>query len=195
MKDITISTNELGAKTSYTIPVTMYVGYSLTGNVYYGNTGTKSMQNNTTVTLTPGPTVPVGAFSAYDIRPLDNGNYELTGATTKPGNNAQITTADGIVVTRMAAGIGTPYSTLQYRAGDVNASNSVTTSDAILVKRRAAGLTSPFAAPVFVFDGPFGPPNPVLGGKPVIINNANATMELRCLLSGDLNSSYTPPVN
>ena len=194
-KTINLATNELCGAGSYTIDVTMFVGYSLTGNVYYGNTGTKSMQNNTTVTLTPGPTVPVGALSAYDIRPLANGNYELTGETTKPGNNSQITTADGITASRMAAGIGTPYTTLSYRAADVNKSNSVTTSDAILIKRRAAGLTSNWTAPVFVFDGPFGPPNPVLGGKPVIINNANATMELRCLLSGDLNSSYTPPVN
>ncbi len=196
-KTINFSTNEIG-QNSYPITVTMYVGYAITGNVYYGSAGTsKPMATNTTITCTPGPvgspaTVNTGDAGAYVIRPFDNGNYLLTGATTYPGNNLQITTSDAIIVSRMAASLGTPYTTIQYRAGDVNLSNSVTTSDVILIKRRAANFPGTWAAPAYVFDGPFGIPNPVLGGMPVVVSNSNATQVIRALLSGDLNSSHTP---
>jgi hypothetical protein len=195
-KTINMSTNELcGAKNSYAINVTMYVGYAITGNVYYGAGNTKPMTSIGTITqviCTPGPTVTTGAGGAYDIRPLAGGaTYLLTGFTNKPGTTTQITGADYIIVNRMAAGLGTPYTNLQYRAGDVNKSNTVTASDAILIKRRAAGLSSVWAAPVYVFDGPF-PATPVLGGLPVIIGASNVVQDFRTLLSGDMNGSFSP---
>ena len=167
--------------------------YRIFGNVYYGNTGTtKPMETNTTIFLLPVLTgSATGPLGYYEFNDNLDGDYLLTGETTKPGNNSQITTADGIIASRMAAGIGT-YTSLQFRAGDVNKSNAVTTSDAILVKRRAAGLTSSWSAPTYVFDGPFGTPNPVLGGIPVTVNGSDVQQEIRCLLSGDLNSSHTP---
>ncbi len=191
-KTINLVTNELsGAKNSYTITVNMIVGYALSGNVYYGNTGTtKPMATNTTVTLTPGPTVNTEALGVYDIRPLANGTYKLSGTTTKAGGG--ITTADGITVARFAVGIGT-LTNLQLRAADVNKSNSISTSDGILVKRRAVGLSSAWAAPVYVFDGPFGAPNPVLDGLSITISGANVVQEFRTICSGDVNGSYTPP--
>ena len=170
--------------------------YRISGNVYYGSTGTtKPMETNTTVFLDPvANAVATGPLGYYEFTDNLDGAYVLRGETTKPGNNAQITTADGIIASRMAAGLGT-YTTLQFRAVDVNMSNAVTTSDAILVKRKAAGLTVNWAAPLYVFDGPFGPPNPVLGGIPVTVSGGDVEQVIRCLLSGDVNSSYTPPAN
>jgi len=193
-KVINLVTNELGAKTSYAIPVTMHVGFSIGGNVYYGITGTtKPMATNTTVTLTPGPTVPTGAAGAYLIRPVANGTYGLFGATTKAGGG--ITTADGITVARFAVGLGT-LTNLQLRAADVNKSNGITTTDGVLVKRRAVGLSTPaWTAPVYVFDGPFGPPNPVLDGLPITVAGANVIQDFRTLCSGDVNGSFTPPLD
>ncbi len=190
--NIVVATNDVTGL--YTIPVTLIVRLpNISGNVYYGSAGTtKPMETNTTVTLTPGSTISTGTGGAYQFTAITNGNYLLTGATTKPGNNSQITTSDAIIVSRMAAALGTPYTTIQYRAGDVNLSNSVTTSDVILIKRRAANFPGTWAAPVYVFDGPFGTPNPILGGIPVNISGTDVTQVIRALLSGDLNSSHTP---
>jgi len=196
-KVINMSTNELCGPGSYTINVTMNVGYAITGKVYYGPLNLKPMTSNGTITqviCTPGPTVTTDLLlGAYDIRPLAGGgsSYLLTGFTNKPGTTTQITGADYIIVNRMAAGLGTPYTNLQYRAGDVNKTNSVTASDAILIKRRAAGLASAWAAPVYVFDGPF-PATPALGGLSVTIFGADVIQDFRTLLSGDMNGSFTP---
>lgn len=191
-KTINMATNELcGAKNTYAIAVTMYVGYALTGNVYYGVTGaTKPMITNTTVTLTPGPTVPTGPLGAYDIRPLADGTYALTGATTKPWGG--LNSFDATLVARYLGSIVT-LTDLQKRAADVNLSNSVTSFDGTLIKRRLGSIATPqWTAPNFVFDGPF-PSTPLLSGMPIIISGANVTQEFRTICSGDLNSSYTPP--
>jgi hypothetical protein len=190
-KTLNISTNELGAKTSYAIPVTMLVGYSISGNVYYGVTGTsKPMATNTTVTCTPGPTVPTGALGSYSIRPLANGNYALTGNSTKPYGGLQA--LDAIQVQRFVAGAVT-FNNLQRRAGDVNMSNSVQNLDATFIRRRVGSIVVPqWTAPEWIFDGPFGTP-PALQGLPVTVAGSNITVEFRTLCSGDVNSSYNPP--
>jgi hypothetical protein len=190
-KVINFTTNELGAKTSYTIPVTMYVGYELTGNVYYGVTGTtKPMATNTTVTITPGPTASTGPLGAYVLRPLADGTYALTGATTKPWGG--LNSFDATLVARYLGSIVT-LTNLQKRSADVNLSNSITSFDGTLIKRRLGSIATPqWTAPNFVFDGPF-PSTPLLIGMPITISGANATQEFRTICSGDLNSSYTPP--
>ncbi len=169
------------------------MGYRLSGNVYYGTSGlTKPMATNTTVILTPGPTVSTGPLGYYEITDLANGSYKMSGTTTKTGGG--ITTADGITVARYAVGIGT-LSNLQLRSADVNMSNSISTSDGILVKRRAVGLSSNWSAPVYVFDGPFGAPNPVLTGLGITISGMDFTQEFRTLCSGDVNGSFSPTAN
>ncbi len=164
-------------------------GVRVFGNVYYGNIGTaKPMATNTSVTLTPGSTVATGAAGYYEFAGIADGAYRLYGATTKAGGG--ITTADGITVARFAVGIGT-LTNLQLRAADVNKSNSISTSDGILVKRRAVGLSSTWAAPVYVFDGPFGAP-PSLNGLLITVAGVDVTQEFRSLCSGDVNGSFTP---
>lgn len=188
--DITFTTNEPGAKATYVVPVTFYVGYSVSGNVYYGTTGTtKPMQTNTTVTLTgAGLTVPTFAGGAYLIRPVANGSYTLTGATTKAAGGIQ--SADALTVQRYLLG-SLSLTNLQKRAADVNNSNTVTTSDPLAIKRKVLVPSFVFAAPAYVFDGPFGTP-PVQAGIPISVAGANVTQELRTLCAGDVNGSFTP---
>jgi hypothetical protein len=190
-KVINFVTNELGAKNSYTINVTMNVGYVLSGNVTYGfNVTTKYMATNTTVTCTPGPTVPTGPLGAYDIRPLGNGNYTLTGNSTKPYGGLQ--NLDAIQVQKFVAGSVT-FTDLQKRAGDVNKSNSVQNLDATFIRKRVSGIIVPqWTAPDWIFDGPFGAA-PALQGLPVVILNGNVTVPFKTLCSGDVNGSYNPP--
>jgi hypothetical protein len=190
-KTINLTTNELGAKTSYAIPVTMMVGYALSGNVYYGITGTsKPMQTNTNVICTPGPTVPTGAGGAYTIRPLANGNYGLSGSTTKPYGGLQA--LDAIQVQRFVAGAIT-FTNLQKRSADVNKSSSVQNLDATFIRRRVSSIAVPqWIAPDWIFDGPFGTP-PALQDYPVTISGSNVTLLFRTVCSGDVNGSYSPP--
>jgi hypothetical protein len=200
-KTINLTTNELGAKTSYSIPVTMRVGYNLTGTVYYGLTDNKALWTNTTVTLTPtspsGPPINVtpSVGGGFDIRPLGNGSYALTGAVAKPWGG--MTTFDATLILRYAGGVpGFGLTDLQKRAADVNMTNTaggVTTFDATLILRKATlppGTFPPqWTAPLFVFDGPY-PSTPALIGLPVTVSGANVTQNLRTLCSGDVNGSY-----
>jgi hypothetical protein len=196
--NIYLSTNELGAKTSYVIPVTMRAGYAVTGTVYYGTTNTKPMWNNITVTLTPvtppGPPITVSPASGggFDIRPLGNGTYTLTGATTRPWTSDQLT-FDATLVLRYAALVpGYDLTNLKKRAADVNqenVANGVNTFDATLMLRRAAVVPTPtWTAPPFVFDGPY-PSTPIYLGLPVTISGGNVVQDLRTLCSGDVNGS------
>jgi len=174
-----------------TIPVTMYVGYSISGNVYYGNTGTsKPMATNTTVTLTPGSTISTGALGYYRFNAIGNGNYTMTGATTKPWGGLQA--LDSIQVQRFVSGAVT-FSNLQKRAGDVNKSSSVQNLDATFIRRRVSSIPVPqWTAPDWIFNGPFGTP-PALQELPITVAGSDVTQELRTLCSGDVNGSYSPP--
>jgi hypothetical protein len=167
------------------------MGYSLSGNVTYGYTvTTKYMATNTTVTLTPGPTVPTGPLGAYLIRPLGNGNYVLRGNSTKPYGGLQ--NLDAIQVQKFVAG-SVLFTDLQKRAGDVNKSSSVQNLDATFIRKRVSGIIVPqWTAPDWIFDGPFGAAPP-LQGLPVIIFNSDLTVIFRTLCSGDVNGSYSPP--
>jgi hypothetical protein len=194
--NIVFATNEAGAKASHIIPVTFRVGYRVYGNVYYGETIGKPMATNTTITLTPGSTIPTGVGGAYEFGGLANGPYLLTGATTKPWGG--MTTFDATLVLRYAAGVpGFGMTDLQKRAADVNKTNTaggVTTFDATLILRRAAGILVPqWTAPTWVFEGPY-PSTPEYVGKSVSVSGADVNVNLRALCSGDVNGSYTLPV-
>lgn len=189
--DISVVTNEAGAKATHLIPVTLYVGYSLSGNVYYGLTTSKPMTTNTWVICTPGPTVPTGAGGAYTVRPLDNGNYTLNGSTTKPWGGLQA--LDAIQVQRFVSG-AVSFTNLQRRAGDVNKSSSVQNLDATFIRRRVSSIAVPqWTAPEWIFDGPFGTP-PALQEYPFTISGGDLILDFRTLCSGDVNGSYSVPV-
>jgi hypothetical protein len=198
-KVINLVTNEFGAKKTYVINAKLRVGFALTGFHYYGETNTKPMATLSNITLTPtvppGPPItvtPTAPTGAYDIRPLGNGSYALTGSTTKPWNG--MTTFDATLILRYTGGV-IVFSNLQKRAADVNMTNTaagVTTFDATLILRRAASQPTPqWSAPPFVYDGPY-PSTPALIGYPITINNGNQTLNFRTLCSGDINGSYTP---
>lgn len=190
--NIVISSNALNAPT-VTIPVTMNVvaGYTVSGNVYYGTTGTtKPMATNTTVTLNPHGSTSTGAAGYYEFLYVTDGSYKLSGSTTKIDGGLQA--FDATLIARYLGSI-VAFSNLQKRAADVNLSNTVTSFDGTLLKRKLGGIATPqWTAPAYVFDGPF-PTTPVLDGMPVTVSGADVTQELRTLCSGDLNSSYTPP--
>jgi hypothetical protein len=190
--NIIINSNALNEPV-LTIPVTMNViaGHRVSGNVYYGNTGTtKPMQTNTTVTLTPGSTVSTGAAGYYEFNSIVDGNYTITGASTKPWGGLQA--LDAIQVQRFVSGALT-FTNLQRRAGDVNKSSSVQNLDATFIRRRVSSIAVPqWTAPDWIFNGPFGTP-PALQELPITVAGSDLTQELRTLCSGDVNGSYTPP--
>lgn len=153
------------------------------GTITYNNSFSTPM-TNCNATLYQGVSV-IDVSPATDI----NGDYFFTGIadgaytiqTTVTKVKGGITTVDGIIIARIAAGIGGPYTPLQFLAADVNLSGVVTTTDGILVKRRAAGLPSNWAAPDYVFEVP----------------NVNATsgvgtVNYQSLCSGDVNGSHVP---
>jgi len=196
--EIVVTTSEPGAKLTHILPVTLRVGYGVSGTVYYGTTNTKPIWNNITVTLTPvtPPGAPITVSPAsgggFDIRPLADGTYLLTGATTRPWASDQLT-FDATLVLRYAAGvIGYDLTNLKKRAADVNqenVANGVNTFDATLMLRRAAVVPTPtWTAPPFVFDGPY-PSTPIYLGLPVTISGGNVVQDLRTLCSGDVNGS------
>ncbi|MEZ5082116.1 MAG: carboxypeptidase-like regulatory domain-containing protein [Bacteroidales bacterium] len=117
----------------------------------------------------------------YEFPGLIDGDYTLE--TTVVKAKGGITTVDGIIIARIAAGIGGPYTPLQFLAADVNTSGVVTTTDGILVKRRAAGLPGEWTAPDYVFESPA-----------VNINTGDETVDYQGVCSGDVNGSFTPPL-
>jgi hypothetical protein len=176
--------------TGFAIPYTL--GHRVYGNVYYGLTDTKPMETLTTITLTPGSTIPTGTGGAYEFSGIADGAYNLTAATTKAWNG--MTTFDATLILRYTGGVIT-FTNLQKRAADVNKTNTingVTTFDATLILRRAASQPTPqWTAPPFVYDGPY-PATPYELGLDVTVSGADVNVNLRMLCSGDINGSYTP---
>jgi hypothetical protein len=190
--NIVISSNALNLPV-VTIPVTMNVvsGYTVSGNVYYGTTGTtKPLATNTTVTLNPHGSTATGTGGYYELNFVVDGNYKLSGSTTKAWGGLQA--FDATLIARYLGSIVT-FTNLQKRAADLNLSSTITAFDGTLIKRRLGSIATPqWTAPTYVFDGPF-PTTPALDGLPVTVSGGNVSQELRTLCSGDLNASYTPP--
>lgn len=172
------------------VAIPYVLGYRITGNVYYGLLNSKPMATNTTVTLTPGTTVSTGALGYYEFTNILDGNYTMTGASTKPWGGLQA--LDAIQVQRFVSGAVT-FTDLQKRAGDINKSSSVQNLDATFIRRRVSSIAVPqWTAPDWIFDGPFGTP-PALQELPVTVSGGDVVQDLRTLCSGDVNGSYSPP--
>ncbi len=158
---------------------------SIYGIVTYNN-GVSTPMTNCNATLYQGAAIidvspPTDVIGKYLFTGIPDGAYTIQTTVTKVKGG--VTTSDAIIVSRMAAGLGGPYTPLQIKAADVNVSGVVTTSDAILVKRRAAALSSNWAAPDYVFEVPS-----------VTAASGLGTVNYKSLCSGDVNGSYTPPL-
>ena len=184
--DILVTSTDAG-NPSTTIPVTMNVvaGSTISGTITYSN-GAMTPLTGCNVGLYNDASEMIFSTTSdgtgyYEFPGLLDGNYTLQTSVTKAKGG--ITTADGIITGRMAAGIGGPYTSLQFLAGDVNASGGVTTVDAILVKRRAAALPSDWAAADYVFEV-----------QSVSVSAGDETVDYQGVCSGDVNGSFTPPL-
>jgi len=190
---------------TYTLPVTLIVRLpEVAGTLFYGETDTKPIGTDATVTLTPdvppGPPINLvpnvdGSFTFSD---LDDGTYLLTGSTTKVWGG--LTTFDATLILRFVGGV-TGYdmlTNLQKRAADVNMTNTangITTFDAtIILRTAAAGNVKPpqWTAPDFLFDGPY-PSTPYGLGLDINVTGTDVNQNLRTMCSGDVNGSYNPP--
>ena len=176
--------NNSAAGTTF-VPVTLNVlaGSTISGNITYNNgamtplTGCDiDLYNNADVVISSTTSDGTGY---YQFPGVTDGEYTIQTTTTKAKGG--ITTGDGIIAARIAAGLGGPYSSLQLLAADVNASGTVTTTDGILVKRRAAGLPSNWAAPDYIFEEPA-----------VNVSGADETVNYKGVCSGDVNGSFVP---
>ncbi len=197
-KVINLVTNELcGAKNNYVIPVTMYHGWVLYGNIYYGHTGiTKPQVTTTSVTLTPGSTQNAGAGGSYRYRALAPGVYNIIGASGKAWTG--LNSPDPTLAQRYILNL-TTLTDLQKRAADVNLTGTVQAIDVTMMKRRI--LTQPYPQWVkpneMVWDGPFVPgwhgvsPTWIQTGAPVTVGS-NVNHDVRCLFTGDVNNSANP---
>jgi hypothetical protein len=153
------------------------------GNITYAN-GASTPMTNCDATLYQGAVVvdvspPTNLSGTYYFTGIADGAYTIQ--TTVVKAKGGITTADGIIAARIAAGLGGPYTAIQLKAADVNNSGGVTTTDGILIKRRAAGLPSNWAAPDYVFEVPS-----------VSAISGMGTVNYKSLCSGDVNGSHVP---
>jgi hypothetical protein len=128
------------------------------------------------------------AANTFYFTGMADGGFSIKANCSKvPGG---IQAADALLVQRYILG-ALPLADLQKRAGDVNASNSITAADPLTIKRKVLVPALVWAAPNFVFDGPFGS-GAALQGYPVTVSSGLGTTVLKMLCSGDVNASYTP---
>jgi hypothetical protein len=172
---------------------------SLLLSTFYGTTvyarTTPVVLNGCTIDLYSGATMidtySTGTGNTYYFTGMVDGGYNLKGTSSKPYGGLQA--LDAIQVQRFVAG-ATTFTDLQKRAGDVNLSSSVQNLDATFIRRRVGSIAVPqWTAPDWIFDGPFGSA-PALQGYPVNVATGMGTAVFKALCSGDVNASYTPPV-
>jgi hypothetical protein len=185
---INIVTNEPGAKKTYALPVTLTVSanYVVTGKVYYGTGITKPMKSTglpTNVTLTGYPGVITNVLGRYVFSGVANGNYTLSGNTTKPrGSTGGLTGTDATLAQQIVLGIYVPTN-IEFKAADVAVNNTINNTDVTMIKRRVLFLTFPaWNAPIWVWETITVP-----------VAGADVHQTLRTLLSGDVNGSFNPP--
>jgi hypothetical protein len=165
---------------------------SFYGTTVYAKT-TPVILNSCTVNLFSG-TTQIDTYSTgtaantFYFTGMTDGSYSIKATCSKvPGG---IQAADAFLVQRYLLNLY-PLTDLQKRAADVNLSNSITAADPLTIKRKVLVPTLVWAAPDFVFDGPFGS-GAALQGYPVSVSSGLGTGVLGILCSGDVNASYVP---
>jgi len=172
---------------------------SLYGSLTYKN-ATNSVINDCSISLYQGVTLidvaPTGvASNTYYFSGMSDGSYTLKGTSNKAWSLTALAVNDALLINRYVLG-NISLTDLQKRAGDVNFNNDCANNDGLLIKRRVLGNITAWPAPNYnwVFDGPFGTPYGILEGLPVTVTNGLKNQNFQGLLTGDVNGSYTPPV-
>ena len=173
---------------------------SLYGGLTYRNAG-NTVINDCSVSLYQGVTlVDVDATGAssndYYFSGMADGSYTIEATSNKPWSLAALANSDALFINRYVLG-NIPLDDLQKRAGDVNFNNDLAGNDALIIKRRVLGnITAwPGLNLDWVFEGPFGAGYGLLEGLPVNVASGLMNQNVKGLLTGDVNGSYTPPAN
>jgi hypothetical protein len=156
---------------------------SLYGTITYNNSGSTPLKL-CSLTLSPGgdtygPTLNNGK---YYFTGMNDGGYTI--ATTCTNTWGGLQSVDATLASRYILNLYV-LSPLQQKAVDVNQSGTVQSIDVTMMKRRLLGQTYPlWTAPDFVF---IAPSATVTGGL--------GTIDYKGLCSGDLNGSWSPPLD
>jgi uncharacterized repeat protein (TIGR02543 family) len=168
----------------------VFAGYSVSGQLKYANpTGAARPITNSTVYLktsdglTTLQTTTSDASGNFTFTDVPDGSYKVDGATAKAWGG--LTLADYAIV-RNFVNAGTPVlAGIYWRAADVNLSNTVTLADYAIIRNRVnTGTTSGWLAP-----------NWIIPQVSVTVSGATVTgVHVLGICSGDVNTSYTPPL-
>ena len=118
-------------------------------------------------------------FGSISKQPLPNGEYYLVGITNKPWGG--VNAVDALAIARSFTGAA-PLTGLRLKAADVNGSNTINSLDALTTTRRFGGIIPSFSV---VGNWAYETQSVVWNGTPI---NKN----LKALVYGDVNGSYTP---
>ncbi len=124
------------------------------------------------------------AAGAYTFTGVSAGSYTVSAAKT--GNSGGVSAADALAAAKY--GNDTTSVTLtdiELVAADVNMGGTVNASDALVILRHAVGFTGE-DNPAFLADEWYFESNPIT------VATANVTSNLAGIVSGDVNSSFTP---
>lgn len=157
--------------------------YAIDGTLNYANFNTTPLPGSQVYLKTPGGTIldtfVSGIAGEFQIENLSTGMYVIDAASTLPWGGVNAT--DALMINRAAVQM-VPFDSLQQKAADVNASNTITATDALLALRRSIGLDSYFDAGDWFFH-----PDTVM-----IKGDSIEGYKLFGLCYGDVNRSFQP---
>jgi len=191
----TISNTD-GCTVSGTIEVLSTSTYIISGSFKYDNTAGTPMTNSEVRLYTTGSnillkTVPTDNAGNYtmDVQnipftpglnpvPLPAGEYYLIGRTYKPWGG--VNSADALGIARSFTGAA-PLVGLRAAAADLNGSNTINSLDALTTTRRFSGIIPSFSVSNWAYET-----------QSVVWNGTPINKNLKALVYGDVNGSYTP---
>jgi uncharacterized repeat protein (TIGR02543 family) len=168
----------------------VFAGHNVSGVLKYANpTGAARPITNSTVYLktsdglTTLQTTTSDASGNYTFTNVPDGSYKVDAATAKAWGG--LTLADYAIV-RSFVNVGTPVlAGIYWSAADVNLSTTVTLADYAIIRNRVnTGSTAGWTAP-----------NWIIPQVSVSVSGATVTgVNVLGICSGDVNTSYTPPL-
>lgn len=167
--------------------VHLQLGYKVSGNFVYNNTGSTILDNIKVVLKQNSARIDSANTNTqgyYEFPIVPDNTYTIEGNTTKPW--AGVNGTDALKIQRHFAGLELLTEPVRLLAADVNLSNSINGTDALKVKRRFAGLDTSFTRGNWTFA------KQVIGGDTVIVSGADVTANFYGLCVGDVNGSNTP---